>query len=72
MKQMLRYFAIAIVMGFIVYGAWAYVLYEPNSMRWPVNVRLSAVFTWVAAYLFAGVADWFYSPVNVDDYEVID
>lgn len=72
MKHLVRYLVIALVIGVLLYGAWSFVIYEPNLAKWPVNVRLSALFTWLAVYLFAAAADWFYSPVDTDDYDVID
>lgn len=70
--RVLRYMAFALVIALVIYCAWGFVLGEPHPMQWPTGVRLSAAFTWLSAYLFAGFADWFYSPINAEEYEVID
>lgn len=69
---LLRYVMFALGLAAVVYCAWGLVLLEPHVTQWPLNVRLSAVFLWLAAYLIAGVTDWFYRPFDVDKYEVID
>lgn len=70
--RLLRYIMIALGTALVIYCAWGFVLGEPHVTQWPVSVRLSAVFTWIAVYFFAAAADWFTSPLNVEDYEVID